>query len=547
MPELLVSLVARGITVSFGPATVLDRVDLTIGSGDRLGVVAPNGTGKSTLLKVLAGTIAPDQGSVSLAPATATVGYLPQEPERRPGEPVRAALARRTGVAAATVELEVATLALAVSEPGADDRYALAFDRWLRLGGADLDVRAAEVAADLGLPEVVLDQDMSTLSGGQAARVSLAGILLSQHDVLLLDEPTNDLDFDGLDRLEQFVARSPAAMAIVSHDRAFLARTIRSVLEIDEHHHQGTLYNGGWEAFQEEKAVARRHAEEAYTEYRGTRRDLEDRARRQRQWAVAGVKRESKRPRDNDKAQRDFRINRTEKQAAKVQITEKALDRLDQVEKPWEGWQLQLDIAAAPRSGDVVARLTGAMVERGDFRLGPIDLEVRWADRLAILGPNGSGKTTLLAAILGRLPLAAGDRWLGPGVVVGELDQARAQLTDTRPLIDAFTAATGLLVQEARSLLAKFGLSADHVLRTAASLSPGERTRAVLATLMAQGVNCLVLDEPTNHLDIAAIEQLEQALTTWHGTLLLVTHDRTFLEAVDVDHTIELHLPAASG
>ena len=543
MPELLVSLVARGVTVSFGPSTVLDGIDLTIGSGDRVGVVAPNGTGKSTLLKVLAGDL--PVGTVTLAPPTATVGYLPQEPERRPGEPVRAALARRTGVAAASTELDRATTALSAGEPGADDRYAVALDRWLRLGGADLDVRAAEVAADLGLPEAVLDQDMSTLSGGQAARVSLAGILLSQHDVLLLDEPTNDLDFDGLDRLERFVARSPAAMAIVSHDRAFLARTIRSVLEIDEHHHQGTLYSGGWEAFLEEKRVARRHAEDAYAEYRGTRRDLEDRARRQRQWSVAGVKREVKSPRDNDKAQRSFRVNRTEKQAAKVQITEKALDRLDQVEKPWEGWQLQLDIAAAPRSGDVVARLVGAVVERGDFRLGPIDLEVRWADRLAILGPNGSGKTTLLSAILGRLPLAAGERRLGPGVVVGELDQARAQLTDAddRPLLTTFTTATGLLTQEARSLLAKFGLTADHVLRPAASLSPGERTRAVLATLMAQGVNCLVLDEPTNHLDIAAIEQLEQALTTWHGTMLLVTHDRAFLDAVDVDRTVELHAP----
>ncbi|HEY8547634.1 MAG TPA: ATP-binding cassette domain-containing protein, partial [Acidimicrobiales bacterium] len=346
-----------------------------------------------------------------------------------------------------------------------------------------------------------------------------------------------------LDRLERFVQRTPAAVAIVSHDREFLARTITSVLEIDEHHHTGTLYNGGWAAFLEEKATARRHAEEAYAEYVATKRGLEDRVRRQRQWSVAGVRRETKRPRDNDKAQRDFRINRTEKQAAKVQISERALERLDPVEKPWEGWQLQLDIAAAPRSGDVVARLAGAVVERGSFRLGPIDLEVRWADRLAILGPNGSGKTTLLDALLGRVPLAAGERWMGPGVVVGELDQARGLLTAAdadRPLLAAFEAATGLRTQDARSLLAKFGLTADHVLGPATSLSPGERTRAVLATLMAQGVNCLVLDEPTNHLDIEAIEQLEQALTTWQGTLLLVTHDRTFLEHVTTTHTLRL-------
>ena len=543
MADSLTSLVARGIGVSFGPSTVLDRIDLTIGPGDRVGIVAPNGTGKSTLLKIIAGVVDPDAGSITLAPPTATVGYLPQEPERRDGESVLAALARRTGVAAATVEMEAATEDLAASEPGADDRYATALDRWLRLGGADLDVRAAETTAELGLAESVLTQAMPTLSGGQAARVSLASILLSQHDVLLLDEPTNDLDFDGLDRLEQFVARSPSAMAIVSHDREFLARTITAVLEIDEHHHTGSLYNGGWASFLDEKATGRRHAEEAYAEYSTTKRGLEDRARRQRQWAVAGVKRETKSPRDNDKAQRGFRLNRTEKQAAKVQISEKALDRLEVVEKPWEGWQLQLDIAAAPRSGDVVARLVGAVIERGSFSLGPIDLEVRWADRLAILGPNGSGKTTLLGALLGRIPLAAGERWLGPGVVVGELDQARARLTDDRPLLASFESTTGLKTQDARSLLAKFGLGADHVLRPAPSLSPGERTRAVLATLMAQGVNCLVLDEPTNHLDIEAIEQLEQALTTWTGTLLLVTHDRTFLSSVEVDRTVELSAP----
>jgi ATPase subunit of ABC transporter with duplicated ATPase domains len=548
-----VSLVARGITLSFGPNLVLDAVDLTVGSGDRVGVVAPNGTGKSTLLAVLAGELVPDRGSVALSPPTATVGHLLQEPERPPGESVRETLARRTGVQAASLELDAATAALAdeaetdADAAGAADRYATALDRWLRLGGGDLDVRAEEVCADLGLTAGILERDLVTLSGGQAARVSLAGILLSQHDVLLLDEPTNDLDFAGLDLLEQFVVRSRAAMVLVSHDRAFLARTITSVLEIDEHHHTAVLYNGGWESFLDEKATARRHAEDAFEDYRRQRTTLEDRARRQRQWAVSGARNEKKRPKDNDKAQRDFRINRTEKQASKTRITEKALARLEAVEKPWEGWRLQLDIATSARSGDVVARLDGAVIERGEFRLGPVDLEVHWAERVAILGPNGSGKTTLLSALLGRLPLATGRQYLGPGVVVGELDQARDRFTGDRPLIDAFVAATGLLVQEARSLLAKFGLAADHVLRPASSLSPGERTRAVLATLMAQGVNCLVLDEPTNHLDITAIEQLEQALTTWTGTMLLVTHDRAFLAAVPTTRVVELGAGVGTG
>jgi ATPase subunit of ABC transporter with duplicated ATPase domains len=548
------TLLARDLTLSFGDQLVLDAVDVGVASRDRVGVVGPNGTGKTTLLRVLAGLQVPDRGSVTLAPPTATVGYLPQEPERRAGETVRAFFARRTGVIAAAAELEAATATVTTDH----DRYDTALGRWLVLGGADLDARIGPVWAGLGLDARLLDQDMTTLSGGQAARASLGAILLAQFDVFLLDEPTNDLDFDGLDRLEGFLDGLPGAAMIVSHDRAFLERTITSVLELDAQNHQARVFAGGWLAYLEERAIARQHAEEAFEVFQTKRGALEDRARAQRQWAVQGVSKAKKNPKDNDKAQRDFRLNRTEKQAAKVRVTEKALDRLEVVDKPWEGWQLQLSIASAPRSGAVVARLSDAVVQRGDFTLGPIDVEIGWAERVAILGSNGSGKTTLLNALLGRLPLTSGTQWLGPGVVVGEIDQARASLTDNRsnslrqrspvgrvqsniPVLDAFVRASGLArQQEARSLLAKFGLRAEHVSRPITSLSPGERTRAVLAVLMARGTNCLVLDEPTNHLDLAAIEQLEQAVDTFDGTLLLVTHDRRLLDAVRIDRTITL-------
>ena len=196
-------------------------------------------------------------------------------------------------------------------------------------------------------------------------------------------------------------------------------------------------------------------------------------------------------------------------------------------------------MAGAARSGDVVARLDHAVLARGAFRLGPVDLEVGWAERVAIVGPNGSGKTTLLQALLGRLPLESGERFLGPGVVVGEMDQARAHFDSDESLLDAFVTATAMPMADARSLLAKFGLGATHVLRAASTLSPGERTRAVLARFAAQGVNCLVLDEPTNHLDLPAIEQLEQALEGYDGTLLLVTHDRALLEAVRITRAVD--------
>ena len=209
--------------------------------------------------------------------------------------------------------------------------------------------------------------------------------------------------------------------------------------------------------------------------------------RSQREWATRGASKERRNPKDGDKAQRDFRLNRTEKQASKVRITEKALARLEPVEKPWEAWDLHLDLTMARRSGDVVARLSGAVIHRGEWQLGPLDLEVRWADRLAIVGPNGSGKSTLLAALLGRVVLTSGALWTGPSVVVGELGQERRRFSEgDSTLLGAFMAALGPKAPEsdARSLLAKFGLGASHVLRAAASLSPGERTRAELALLV---------------------------------------------------------------
>jgi len=536
-------LVAREISKSFGPRVVLDRVSCTVGPGHRIGVVAPNGTGKSTLLRILAGADRPDRGEVVRTPPSATVGYLPQETERRPGETVRAYLARRTGVAGAEAALETAADALASGADGADDAYTAALDHYLALGAADFDTRVAQACADIGLAPSALDLEMTALSGGQAARAGLVAILTARFDVYLLDEPTNDLDFAGLARLEQFVRDElPGGAVIVSHDRAFLDRTITHVLEIDEHTHGAAEYAGGWQAYLEERATARRHAEEDYAEYRARRDDLSSRAQRQREWATQG-RSKAKKSGETDKYIRQFQRNSSEHVAAKARITDKALERLDAaaVDKPWEGWELRMEIAAAPRSGTVVVRTAGAVVRRGSFALGPIDLQVNYGERVAVLGPNGSGKTTLLDTMLGRHEPDEGEVWSGPGVVVGELDQARAAFADgDTTLLDAFAGRTGFTTSETRSLLAKFGLGAQHVDRPAASLSPGERTRASLALLSAQGVNCLVLDEPTNHLDLPAIEQLESALAGYTGTLLVVTHDRALLDALAFTRRIEI-------
>ncbi|MGD0594051.1 MAG: ABC-F family ATP-binding cassette domain-containing protein [Acidimicrobiales bacterium] len=540
-PTPFATISAHHVSKSRGLAPILVDVELVLGSEARIGVLGPNGVGKTTLLRILAGLEAPDSGTVTVNPPGATVGYLAQEPEADPDETLRHLLLRRTGVAEAEATLESAAADLAAGAAGADDRYAAALDRYLTLGGPDVEARMAIVLADLGLPERLLDVATQALSGGQRSRSALAGLLLSRFDLLLLDEPTNDLDFDGLERLETFLEQRGGGLVVVSHDRAFLERIVTTVVEIDEGTHRSSEYGGGWAAYLEAKETARRHAAEAYEDYLDERERLKTREREQRQWSVQGVAREKKNPRDNDKAQRDFRINRTQKQASKVRITEKALERLEVVERPFEPWQLHLDLASARRSGAVVGRLHEAVVRRGSWQLGPVDLELAWADRLALLGPNGSGKTTLLSALLGRVPLDAGERWLGPSVVVGELGQERMRFSVAEAtLLQAFLTAAPLATGEARSLLAKFGLGADHVLRPAASLSPGERTRAELALLMARGTNCLVLDEPTNHLDLPAIEQLEQALEAWEGTLILVTHDRRLLEQVRLTLRLEL-------
>ncbi|MCU1678733.1 MAG: ATPase component of transporter with duplicated ATPase domain [Frankiales bacterium] len=526
------TIVARGLAAGFADRTLFSGLNLVVAPGDVLAVVGANGAGKSTLLRLLAGVDAPADGSVGVTPPGATVGWLPQEVERRPGESVLDHLRRRTGIARAEAALEAATADLAAERAGAGDAYSLAFDQWMALGAADFEDRTGEALADLGLS---LDTGllMTSLSGGQAARVGLAALLLSRFDVLLLDEPTNDLDLDGLARLESFVRGQRAGVVLVSHDREFLARCATTVVELDLAQQKVAVYGGGYAAYLEEREVARRHAREAFEQYDDRVSSLQERARMQRNWMEKGVRNAMRKSPDNDKFRKHLGVASSEKQAAKAKQTDRIIERLEVVEEPRKEWELRYEIAAAPRSSSVVATLRGAVVRRGTFTLGPLNVQVDAGDRIGVTGPNGAGKTTLLGALLGRVPLDDGTASLGASVALGEVDQARALLDSAVPLIDAMSVELpDWPPAEVRTLLAKFGLKADHVLRPASSLSPGERTRAALALLQARGVNVLVLDEPTNHLDLPAIEQLEEALESYTGTLLLVTHDRRMLDTV---------------
>ncbi|MCW2814031.1 MAG: yjjK 1, partial [Nocardioides sp.] len=431
------TLVAKDLSGGHGHRVLFEGLDLTVAPGDVVGVVGANGAGKSTLLALLAGEAAPMDGTVSTAPSDAFVGWLPQEHERVLGETVAAYLARRTGAAEATRAMEDTAAALGSGEPGADDAYAVAFDRWMASGAADLEDRVGSVLADLGL-DVGAEALMTSLSGGQAARVALAALLLSRFDVVLLDEPTNDLDLDGLARLESFVQGLRGGVVLVSHDREFLSRCVTRIVELDLAQHQVSVYDGGYDAFLEERAVARRHAREAYEEYADTRADLVARARTQREWSSQGVRNAMKKSPDNDKIRRKAATESSEKQAQKVRQMESRIARLEEVDAPRKEWVLRFDIAAAPRSSSVVATLNEATRRLGRFELGPVSLQVSAGDRIAITGPNGDGNTTLLSLLLVTAAPDSGSASLGASVAVGVIDQARTGLADDIALGTAF-------------------------------------------------------------------------------------------------------------
>ncbi|QCH26320.1 ABC-F family ATP-binding cassette domain-containing protein [Mycobacteroides salmoniphilum] len=540
------TLVAKNVAGGFAHRTLFEALDLTVAPGDVVGVVGANGAGKSTLLRILAGDLEPLEGAVSVAPADAFIGWLPQEHERVPGETVATYIARRTGCIDATQAMEAAAAALAEedqsrSEIDPTDAYSAAFDRWLASGAADLDERLPAVLVDLGLgSDAVRPQStlMTDLSGGQAARVGLAALVLSRFDIVLLDEPTNDLDLDGLARLEDFVRDVRGGVVLVSHDREFLARSVTHVLELDLAQNTTTVFGGGYESYLEERAVGRRHRREQYEEFAEKKADLVARARTQREWSSQGVRNAMRKAPDNDKIRRRAASESSEKQAQKVRQMESRIARLEEVDEPRKEWVLEFTIGAAPRSSSIVATLDNAVVRQGEFVLGPVSLQVDAGERIGITGPNGAGKSTLLRLLLGRQQPDEGRASTGANIAIGEIDQARADFTGTDRLVDRFEQRVpAWSTADVRTLLAKFGLRADHVERTVDELSPGERTRAGLALLQACGTNVLVLDEPTNHLDLAAIEQLEQALESYDGALLLVTHDRRMLQNVRLDRS----------
>jgi ATPase subunit of ABC transporter with duplicated ATPase domains len=523
----------------FPDGPVLERVSFVLNDGEKLGLVGPNGSGKSTLLRILAGRLRPSGGSVTRAPAD-RIGYLEQFPAADLDRTVAEALAAaQPELAAARAEMEATARAMA--DPALDEAeraaalaaYGAAAERFEQLGGYESEHRLDIVRAGLALDELAPDRPVATLSGGQKTRLALARLLLSEPTVLLLDEPTNYLDLPALLWLERYVASSPCAAIIVSHDRRFLDRTVSGILELDAETRAVARYPGAYSAY---AAAKQREREKHAARYQDQIERIEAVQRE-----IGALKR---RAAATETSTINFAIRKVAKGTARrAKVQERRLERFlaseERLERPEEPKRLFLqDLLAAALADDRLAvAASGLRVAYGEqIVLDGVDLAVHGGDRLALVGPNGSGKSTLLKALAGRLTPRAGVVRHGEGVRAGYLPQEHHWPAGTaaQSLLQVFRAGVVMHEDEARAFLDKFLFSGDGVHRRVADLSYGERARLALACLVAGGANLLLLDEPTSHLDLLALERIEAALAAYPGPLVVASHDRHFLDAIGI-------------
>jgi ATPase subunit of ABC transporter with duplicated ATPase domains len=526
---------AHHISRRHGARSVLEDVEMRIGEGERIALVGPNGSGKSTLLRILAGEEAADAGTVR---RLGSVAHLPQL-AGTPAASGREAILIRIGVAAAQRQLERLAGALAAGNLEAIEPHAAALERWLALGGADVEARIGAAAEAHGLDPALLERPLGSLSGGQASRVGLIAVAVARCDVLLLDEPTNHLDDDGLATLGALLADHHGAAMVVSHDREMLAAFAGAVIELGEG--RATRHTGGWDVYRAEREAARALAIRRHEGALAERARLSEVDREIRRRAAASAARADPRSApDGDKNGREWVRMRADGMRRRAARLGTRREQVEVPERPRERPALALELSPGERRGGAAVALEGAELRRGDWCLGPLDLALAYGDRVLLGGPNGAGKSTVLAALGGDLPLAAGRLVLARGAVVATLEQDRWGIQGEGTTVAELRAATSLDETTARTALAAFGLGAEPAERPAATLSPGERTRAELALLAHRRATCLLLDEPTNHLDVEALEVLEAALDGWPGALVVASHDRRFRAALRLDREVRL-------
>jgi ATP-binding cassette subfamily F protein 3 len=529
-------LTVYSLTKSYGLEIVLNGITFSLNIGERLGLVGPNGCGKTTLLRILAGEEQADSGGFRLTSSEARIGYLPQGLVPEESQTIGAFIAQAAGdLEMLSAQLQGLALALANSPMRADLQRQ--YDR--ALAGIELASqsagRAPEVLAALGLDQFPLDTPTWHLSGGQKTRLALAGVLLSAPQLLLLDEPTNHLDIDMLAWLESWLVESPfcrkAAVLIVSHDRTFLDRSVTGILELDGECHTLRQYPGNYSDYLEARLSERQRQWQAYSDQQEEIARLRAAAARVRGDAAfrRGGKGDS-----GDKFAKGFFSDQTSGTMARAKHIERRLERLtgeDRLEKPKQSWQMKLEFNDTPTSGRDVLALEGLSVGYGEHvLLEGLNQLVRYGEHLALIGPNGAGKTTLLRTVVGQLLPLAGRVRLGANVQIGYMAQEQETLDPQRNSLETIQRLAPMPETEARAFLHKFLFSGDEVFTPVGLLSYGERARLSLGCLVAGGCNLLLLDEPINHLDIPSRSRFEQALVGFEGTVIAVVHDRYFIE-----------------
>jgi ATP-binding cassette subfamily F protein 3 len=506
----------RGLVKTFGGRTVLDGLDLELADDARIGVLGPNGGGKSTLLKLLMGLEDPDSGTV-IRRRGLVMAFLPQEVRGDERTALATVLGARPELAAIEEELLAAERRIGDPRLAADlDAMARALAnhervlaRFIDAGGDRAEGEARTHLRSLGLEDV--DVPTRELSGGQRKLVALAACLARRPDVLLLDEPEAHLDMRRRDQLEQLVDDFAGAVLVVSHDRHLLDECVTAIAELD--HGRVRIWPGAYSAYTVARQLELERQRQAYVTQQKEIARLEEAVRRFRHWAHIRV---------NERAARQARVKQMQ------------IDRMEKVERPvFERRKMALSLRSGSRGGQRVLALDGVDVAFGDEPvLLDVDLVVTRGERVGVVGANGAGKTVLVRILSGDLPPTAGERWAGPGIDIGYLSQAAAGLPDDASVLDALRAGRSLAEDEAVRRLMAFLFDYEQTRRPVSTLSGGERTRLAFLSLMLDAPNCLVLDEPTNHLDVESIEVLEDALEHYDGTVVAVSHDRYFLDRI---------------
>lgn len=521
---------AQNLQKSFGPLTVLSDASFFLGQGQKAALVGHNGTGKTTLLRIVAGLEDLDSGQIILA-KDAVVGYLPQDTSLSGSESIRDYLRQVSGID--VLEKEIDSLSTKLDDPEKVERYGEVYGRYDHLGGYSFTHRAEVMLFGFGLENIGLDRSLSSLSSGQKSKVVLAGILLTGVDLLLLDEPTNNLDLPALVWLEDFLQKSEASCLVVSHDRRFLDRVVRKIFELDWHTHTITSTSGTYSNYLE--LVAKRRAGQK-DEYRLQQEEIERLNERAREKKAEATRGSHWSPSDNDKFLRGFKRDRAGKSSKAAKAIEKRIEQMDKVEKPAERKPFEIPLEAESDHGMLGVCLNNVVAGYdGVFSIGPLSFEAHYGNRIGLMGLNGSGKSTLLKVITGQLAPLRGKIEIGSGLRIGNMMQEHETLPRACTPLEFLVERAQLSRQNAFAKLSKFGFNERQAKLSINTLSPGGRARLLLALFSAQSVNMLVLDEPTNHLDLEALDALEETLKTYHGTVLIVSHDRHFLENASLD------------